>query len=147
MIPPEIPCAFPTTVSNSWRFSIWLSSWNSPFGVWSSPSTPSSKFPEYSDLFTRRLSDSRSAQSFTKPETSTWAPMKYRIVPRLSQSGAHIRRFMKGDPSRRLEQVCQSQLNHGLRGHVLVEKHFTMLETSLDFLANSSDAGGFVFGP
>jgi hypothetical protein len=52
---------------------------------------------------------------------------------------------MKGDPSRRLEQVCQSQLNHGLRGHVLVEQHFTMLETSLDFLANSSDAERICF--
>ena len=43
------------------------------------------------------------------PVTSTWAPMKYRICPRESKSGATIRRLRKGDPSRRLEggeMVC-----------------------------------------
>lgn len=70
--------------------------------------------------------------------------MKYLIVPRLSQRGAHIKRFMNGDPSRRLQQV--SFVNHKMQDNILIKKDFAMINTCVNLLSNSSDTEGVCLG-
>ncbi len=64
--------------------------------------------------------------------------MKYLIVPRLSQRGAIIKRFINGDPSRRLVQLALEKVD--CTGDVLVQENFTMLFPGINHLANSSHA-------
>ena len=78
--------------------NISLNSWKASFlGSGSSSGSVSASWRS-----TSRRKDSRSVHSFTMPLTSTWAPMWYRTSPLLSRSGEIIKRFMNGEPSRRL---------------------------------------------
>lgn len=58
-----------------------------------------------SSLCKRARNDSIPNPSITRPVTSIWAPMKYRMTPLSSYRGAHIRRFAKGVPSLRLSRL------------------------------------------